>query len=110
ELLEDLRGTPAIADGDAFVDRMEESAAKWLQIVEEDLGYTNETDYNGFADWYTADAVDLEPYVTRVYEEIPLEHRPSRPRTPASASGAGDSAPDPLPSRSLSSLTSLAAE
>ncbi|HLU96689.1 MAG TPA: TRAP transporter substrate-binding protein DctP [Thermobifida alba] len=77
ELLEDLRGTPAIADGDAFVDRMEESAAKWLQIVEEDLGYTNETDYNGFADWYTADAVDLEPYVTRVYEEILLEHRPS---------------------------------
>ncbi|QOS58078.1 TRAP transporter substrate-binding protein DctP [Thermobifida fusca] len=77
ELLEELSTTPAIEDGDAFVARIKDASAKWSTIVEDELGYTNETDYNGFAEWYTEDAVDLDPYVAKVFEEILLEHRPS---------------------------------
>ncbi|NYE48197.1 TRAP-type C4-dicarboxylate transport system substrate-binding protein [Spinactinospora alkalitolerans] len=77
ELLDGLRGNEAFDDPDAFADRVQGSSDAWLETIEGELGYTNETDYNGFADWYSADKVDLDPYIAEVFEEILLEHRPS---------------------------------
>ncbi len=67
---------PAVGDGQAFVGTVRDTADKWSGIVTE-LGYTNETDYNGFATWYSPDKIDIQPYVERFYEEILLPHRPS---------------------------------
>ncbi|MGN0125432.1 MAG: TRAP transporter substrate-binding protein DctP [Rhodococcus sp. (in: high G+C Gram-positive bacteria)] len=75
-IVDAIAGNTGIDDGDAFVTTIRESADKWSAIVEE-LGYTNETDYNGFADWYSPEKLDIEPYVQRVYEEIFLQYRPS---------------------------------
>lgn len=75
-IVDAIAGNTGLEDGDAFVTTIRESADKWSTIVEE-LGYTNETDYNGFADWYSPEKLDIEPYVQRVYEEIFLQYRPS---------------------------------
>lgn len=75
-IVDAIAGNNGLEDGDSFVTTIRESADKWSAIVEE-LGYTNETDYNGFADWYSPEKLDIEPYVQRVYEEIFLQYRPS---------------------------------
>lgn len=77
ELLDEMRSESAMDDGDAFVNSLDEATERWSRIIEDDLEYTNEADYNDFADWYSEDAVDLEPFTDRVFEEILLEHRPS---------------------------------
>ena len=71
-----IADNPAVDDGQAFVSTVRGTADKWSGIVSE-LGYTNETDYNGFATWYTPEKIDITPYVERFYEEILLPHRPS---------------------------------
>lgn len=76
KIVDAIADKPALSDGDAFVASARESAEKWSGIVAE-LGYTNETDYNGFADWYEPGKIDIDPYVKRVYEEILLDKRPS---------------------------------
>ena len=66
----------SLSDGAAFVDSVRATAEKWSRIVAE-LGYRNTTDYNGFAEWYTPDKIDIEPNVRRVYEDVYLPHRPA---------------------------------
>ncbi|MFD0658774.1 type 2 periplasmic-binding domain-containing protein [Thermocatellispora tengchongensis] len=75
-ILQELRSNTAVGDGDAFVDAVQAASARWLTLIK-DLGYENETDYNGFADWYTAGKVDLDPYVNKLFEEIFLKQRPA---------------------------------
>ncbi|GAA2853211.1 hypothetical protein GCM10010517_11030 [Streptosporangium fragile] len=76
KLLDDLRANKAVGDGNAFVDRVKSASDKWLKTIQNDLGYKNETDYNGFGTWYTPGKVNLDPYVKKVYEEIFLPRRP----------------------------------
>ncbi|MGW5382202.1 TRAP transporter substrate-binding protein DctP [Nocardia sp. NPDC003963] len=74
-IVEKRADDPALLDGRAFVNAVREKSAKWSDIVA-DLGYRNETDYNGFADWYKPGKIDIAPYVQRVFEEILLDRRP----------------------------------
>jgi TRAP-type C4-dicarboxylate transport system substrate-binding protein len=76
KIVDAIADKPALSDGEGFVTNARESADKWSRIVEE-LGYTNETDYNGFAEWYAPGKIDIDPYVKRVYEEILLDKRPA---------------------------------
>lgn len=76
-LLDDLRATPAVSDGDALVDSMESAADTWLGIVSDDLGFSDEVGYNDFDTWYTEDAVDITPYTERLLDEVFSSHRPS---------------------------------
>jgi len=75
ELLDALRGSDAL-DGDALVDGAQESAEKWQGIVEE-LGYTDEVDYDGFDEWYNPDELDADEWAQRLMEDVFNEHRPS---------------------------------
>ena len=74
-LLEELRDTSAVADGSAFVDLILESNENWVGVAEE-LGYTDEVDYNGFAEWYSEDKVDVSAYVERLFADALNERRP----------------------------------
>ncbi|MFD1815396.1 C4-dicarboxylate ABC transporter substrate-binding protein [Rhodococcus gannanensis] len=76
KLLDGVRTGKTFDDGDAFVSRMQDSAAEWLSTLEA-LGYTDEVDYDGFAEWYAPGKVDLTDYTEKVYEQIFLPHRPS---------------------------------
>ncbi|NLU61898.1 C4-dicarboxylate ABC transporter substrate-binding protein [Rhodococcus sp. HNM0563] len=76
KIVDAIAGNSGLSDGAGFVTSVRESADKWSQTITE-LGYTNETDYNGFATWYTPGKIDIAPYIERVYEEIYLPHRPS---------------------------------
>ena len=77
EMLEELRSSSAFSDGDAFVDGLDEASSRWLDIVMEELGYTDEADYNDFDDWYSEDAIDITPFTDKLIDEVFAEHRPS---------------------------------
>ncbi|MGW0045148.1 TRAP transporter substrate-binding protein DctP [Rhodococcus sp. NPDC003348] len=76
KIVDAIADKPALTDGEGFVSSVRETSEKWSSIISE-LGYKNETDYNGFADWYTPGKIDIDPYVKRVYEEILLDKRPA---------------------------------
>lgn len=75
-IVNDLAKNSTFEDGAQFAANAEELAAKWSKIVA-DLGYTNESDYNGFADWYAPGKIDIGPFVDRLFEEVFLPNRPS---------------------------------
>jgi TRAP-type C4-dicarboxylate transport system substrate-binding protein len=75
-LLDNLRGTDAVSDGDALVDAMEAANEKWMAKVAE-LGYDEDVSYNDFDTWYDPGAVDLAEYTAAVMDEIYGQHRPS---------------------------------
>jgi TRAP-type C4-dicarboxylate transport system substrate-binding protein len=75
KLLDALRGTTAL-DGDALVDGAQEAADKWQGIVE-DLGYSDEVDYDGFDEWYDPDQLDAADWATKLVEDVFQPHRPS---------------------------------
>lgn len=74
-LLDAQRTNAAFDDGDAFVDRIGASTEKWTSTLSE-LGY-EEVSYDEFATWYSPEALDLDDYSAKVYEEIFLPHRPA---------------------------------
>ena len=74
--LEELRGSLGVEDPDGFVDLALESSEKWHDIITGDLEYEDQDTYLDFADWYANEDVDLEPFATRVFEEVLLDHRP----------------------------------
>ncbi|WP_235735560.1 TRAP transporter substrate-binding protein DctP [Nocardioides alcanivorans] len=74
--LEELRGTDAVDDGDAFIDAVESSIEKWDSTITGELGY-EEVAYDDFADFYASGDVDLQPLIDVVFEEILLPHRPA---------------------------------
>lgn len=76
-LLDEIGGTEAIADGEAFVSTMETTNEEWQALVAE-LGF-DEVDYEGFPDWWEAnkDSIDLGAYSEQFHERILAEHRPS---------------------------------
>lgn len=75
-ILADVSKNSTFEDGAQFAANAKELADKWSKIVTE-LGYTNETDYNGFADWYAPGKIDIGPFVDKFYEEVLLPNRPS---------------------------------
>lgn len=77
ELLEKATSNPAIADGDAFVERVTRSSEDWLAVVTDELAYEDEVGFADFADWYVDGKVDLTPFLDRVRDDILSEHRPS---------------------------------
>ncbi|MFD6892952.1 C4-dicarboxylate ABC transporter substrate-binding protein [Rhodococcus sp. NPDC060086] len=74
-LLDAQRTNAAFDDGDAFVDRIGTSTEKWTSTLSE-LGY-EDVSYDEFATWYSPEALDLDDYSAKVYEEIFLPHRPA---------------------------------
>lgn len=76
ERLEELRGSDAVADADAFIDTVESSIDKWHGVITDDLGY-EEVAYDDFAAYYEGNEIDLQPLVDAIFEEILLPHRPS---------------------------------
>lgn len=75
ELLNNLRGTDAVSDGDAFVDAMEAANEEWQTKVSE-LGY-EEVPYDEFDTYMADNKVDLAKYAEVVMNEIFSAHRPS---------------------------------
>lgn len=75
-ILDALAKNSTFEDGAQFAANAEELADKWSTIVAE-LGYTNESDYNGFADWYSPGKIDIGPFVDKLFEEVFLPNRPS---------------------------------
>ncbi|MFI1462289.1 TRAP transporter substrate-binding protein DctP [Nocardia carnea] len=63
-------------DGAAFATAVREKTRKWSDIIA-DLGYENDTDYNGFGEWFSPGKIDIDPYVQRVFEEVLLDRRPA---------------------------------
>jgi TRAP-type C4-dicarboxylate transport system substrate-binding protein len=75
-MLRELSERDAVGDSAAFVDNVEGAARRWLAAVDE-LGITGDVPYDEFDTWYTADKVDVDAYVKKVYEDVFLEYRPS---------------------------------
>lgn len=75
-IVNDLAKNSTFEDGAQFAANAEELADKWSKIIA-DLGYTNESDYNGFADWYAPGKIDIGPFVDKLFEEVFLPNRPS---------------------------------
>lgn len=72
-----LRDSTTIDDAATFVDNAESAVETWTRLVEEELSYADEVDYNGFADWYTDGKVDLAPFVDAVFDQTLLDRRPA---------------------------------
>ncbi|OUZ10147.1 C4-dicarboxylate ABC transporter substrate-binding protein [Aeromicrobium sp. PE09-221] len=77
DLLDQVSDSPALDDGDGFIERVQEAADEWLEIVSEELGYTDEVGYEDFSTWYSEDAVDIEPFLQKLLDDTFAEHRPS---------------------------------
>lgn len=76
ELLIELRANPYFDDANAVVDTALAAQAKWDGIVDE-LGYTAmDPGWEQFGAWYDDAAIDLKPYIDRLYEETMLPYRP----------------------------------
>lgn len=76
ELLDQIRGTDA-TDGNALVDASEAAADKWLGLIQDDLGYTDEVGYADFDTWFTDGKVDIAPFTAKLIQEVFASHRPS---------------------------------
>lgn len=76
ELLDQIRGTDA-TDGSALVDASEAAAEKWLGLIQDDLGYTDEVSYADFDTWFTDGKVDIAPFTDKLIQEVFASHRPS---------------------------------
>jgi TRAP-type C4-dicarboxylate transport system substrate-binding protein len=74
-LLENLKGTDAVADGAAFVEAMESANQDWQAKVAE-LGY-EDVPYNEFDTYLAENEFDLSDYSDLVMREIFDAHRPS---------------------------------
>lgn len=74
--LEEFRTTDAVADGDAFIDRVQDTIDRWNTKITDELGY-EEVPYDDFADFHAGEMPDLQPLVDAVFEDVLLEHRPS---------------------------------
>lgn len=56
--------------------KLHASYEKWLAAAEES-GLKDEGAYEDLDQWYSRDSVDLEPFSTKLFEEVFLKHRPS---------------------------------
>lgn len=77
EQMEEFRDRDAVADGDAWVDGVQESIDKWNSAITGELGYGQEVSYDDFAEFYAKEKPDLKAYVDAIFEDILLPHRPS---------------------------------
>ena len=57
-------------------EKLQTSYEKWVTVAEES-GLQDEGAYEELDQWYSEDSVDLEPFSTKLFEEVFLEHRPS---------------------------------
>ncbi|MBS9376092.1 hypothetical protein GON09_005113 [Rhodococcus sp. B50] len=74
-LIKGVAETDGISDGNAFTQAAKDSADEWATILNE-LGY-EDVSYNDFAKTYERDALDLEPYLDRLWENVMSARRPS---------------------------------
>lgn len=77
DLLDELREASGL-DGDALVEGSLAAADEWSQIIAE-LGYGEfDVEYQDFDElWEGGDAIDLDAYIERLFDEVFLPHRPS---------------------------------
>lgn len=75
QLVEDLRATDQVSDGDALVDAMLSANENWQEIVS-GLGY-EQVEYIDFDTFMDSADVDLSEYTDAVISEIFDAHRPS---------------------------------
>lgn len=70
-------GMPPIKDSAALVDRMEDTYDKWLKIITEELGYSDDGSLFDLPVWYSEEEVDFSPFVERLMSDVMESHRPS---------------------------------
>lgn len=75
-IIESVRSTVTVVDGDALVDFVTERAADADATVA-GLGYSDDAGYLGFAEAYDPDTLDLGPFIEYFMTEVLLPHRPS---------------------------------
>lgn len=75
-LLDEARSSDA-PGAEALVDAAVAGMDEWLAILTDELGYSDEVDYDEFGPWFTENGIDLEPYIERVVTDILNENRPS---------------------------------
>ncbi|OZD59766.1 hypothetical protein CH263_22465 [Rhodococcus sp. 06-1059B-a] len=73
--LDSVRESSALTDGNELVDRALAANEQWEAKVDE-LGYTDDRGYEGFADWYQPGVVDLTAYFDQLLGKTLIEHRP----------------------------------
>jgi TRAP-type C4-dicarboxylate transport system substrate-binding protein len=74
--LEKFRSDSRLSDPDAFVQSAVDTTEEWETIVR-DLGVVKAKTFSEFAETFSRDSVDLDPYIQKVYEEILIPNRPS---------------------------------
>lgn len=76
-LLDGLKKTEAISDGEAFVESMEKANDDWIKRVDE-LGL-DDVGYADFSAWWSKnqDSIDMSEYTSMVTDDLLAEHRPS---------------------------------
>ncbi|MFH5824666.1 TRAP transporter substrate-binding protein DctP [Georgenia sp. AZ-5] len=78
-ILEDAAANaPANVDGEEYVSAAIENHEKWAGIIE-DLGYTDESTWAEFPEWYAAnkDQIDVTPLIDKLVEEVLTPNRPT---------------------------------
>ncbi|MBA0126572.1 C4-dicarboxylate ABC transporter substrate-binding protein [Haloechinothrix sp. YIM 98757] len=75
-ILDDVRATDALADGETFVRDTRESVRHWHDVVTGELGYADEGGYGDFAEWYSPAEIDLTPFLDRLDSDVLREQRP----------------------------------
>ena len=75
QLVEDLRGTDQVSDGDGLVEAMLSANEEWNSTVG-DLGY-EQVEYVDFDTYLEDNEIDLSEYTSAVMSEIFDAHRPS---------------------------------
>lgn len=76
-ILSEIANYDGISDGAALVSDAQDAADRWLTVVTDDLGYTDEVGYNDFDTWYSEGEIDIEPFTSRLLADVFAEHRPS---------------------------------
>lgn len=69
-----LESTQQLVDDD-MAEKISEAMDKWRTEVEE-LGYTDEGDFESYPEWHDNSEDALAAYADRVFEEIMIQHRP----------------------------------
>ncbi|MGO1878798.1 MAG: TRAP transporter substrate-binding protein [Brevibacterium yomogidense] len=74
ELLAEIEDSGVI--GSDVTGRTDEAIDKWTQVAEE-LGITEEGDFENMPEWFNADDYDYDAFAEKVFEETALPHRPN---------------------------------
>lgn len=74
-VLNELRQSDSFEDPEAFIETAESTSEEWTNKVI-DLGYPEDVPYEGFAEWWENEEVNIDNFMNSVMEDIYAEHRP----------------------------------